>query len=283
MTDSAIVRSYEKANKEFHRYWERGQYYHDQGDREQARENFILGFEQYSESVFYALIGLADDDIDDETKISVLCRLYHVLERIYVSFYGKDNNDDNTYAHKTILAYLLINMRKVVARLDNLKSSFTADDIKAYEDICNLINVFNAQFTREDLSEDLENVAKMIESTPADKTSDETLKRLRLALKKISYQGYHEFLPDFETLSDSSCFIATAAYSTSIHPDLDTFRKFRDRTLLTNPLGRLFVSVYYRFGPQLAQFVNRSLHFRKIVRFLLEKLASFMRSRQIWK
>jgi hypothetical protein len=281
MTDSAIDRSYEKAKKEFHRYWERGQYYRDQGDREQASENFLLGFENYSESVFYGLMGMTNDDIDDETKISVLCTLYHVLERVYVSFYGKDSKDsDDPYIHKTVLAYLLINMRKVVDRLRNLKSSFTADDIQAYEDICNLINVFNAQFSREDLSEELEKVAKMIESTPPHKTSDETLKRLRFALKKISHK---EFLPNFETTKDSSCFIATAAYSTSIHPDLDTFRKFRDRSLLTNPWGRLFVSVYYQIGPQIAQYVNRSLYAKKIVRLLLEKLASFMRSRQIWQ
>ena len=279
MTDSAIYRSYEKAKKEFHRYWELGQYYRDQGDREQASENFVLGFENYSESLFY---GLINDDIDDETKISVLCTLYHVLERVYVSFYGKDSKDsDDPYIHKTVLAYLLINMRKVVDRLCNLKSSFTADDIKAYEDICNLINVFNAQFRREDLSEELEKVAKMIESTPANQTSDETLKRLRFALKKISC--HQEFLPNFETTKDSSCFIATAAYSSSSHPDLDTFRQFRDRTLLTNPLGRVLVSVYYQIGPLLAQFVNRSLHLKKIVRFLLEKLASFMRSHQIWQ
>lgn len=76
------------------------------------------------------------------------------------------------------------------------------------------------------------------------------------------------------------CFVATAAYSSSSHPDLDTFRKFRDRTLLTNPLGRLLVSVYYQIGPQLAQFVNRNLHIKKLVRFLLEQLAYFMGASQ---
>lgn len=84
------------------------------------------------------------------------------------------------------------------------------------------------------------------------------------------------------SLEDSGgCFVATAAYSSSNHPDLDTFRKFRDRILLTNPFGRLFVSLYYQIGPQLAQYVNGSLYLKNIVRFLLEKLASFMRSRQI--
>lgn len=273
-------RDAEKAQEEFQRHWDLGKYYREQGDRDQANKNFILGFEKYSESVFYGCIGIDNDDIDSKIKISVLCALYRVLERVYVSFYGKDSNDSsNPYIHKTVLAYLLINMRKVVDKLCELKSYFDVDDIKNYEDICALMNVFNSQFSRKDLSEELEKVAIMIESTPPHKTSDETLKTLRFALKKISHI---EFLPTFET-EKTDCFVATAAYSTSIHPDLDTFRKFRDRTLLSNPLGRLFVSVYYQIGPQLAQSVNRSFYLRQIVRFWLEKLASFIRSRKIWQ
>lgn len=170
-------------------------------------------------------------------------------------------------------------MRKIVDCLSPLKSSFTVDDIKVYEDICTSMHTFNLQFIRKDFSEELENVNSMIKSTPPHKTSDETLKTLRLSLHKISHKN---FLPNFENKS-SDCFIATAAYSTSLHPDLDTFRKFRDRSLLTNPWGRLFVSVYYQIGPQIAQYVNHSLYAKKIVRLLLEKLASFMRSRQIWQ
>lgn len=273
MTDSALDRAYEEAEKEFHRYWERGKYYYEQGNREQANENFVLGFENFSKSI---ILGYLGENFDDETKSTCLISIYIVLEQVYLSFNIKDNS--NNYPHKTILAYLLINMRKILDYLSTLKSYFTVDDIKVYENICTSMHTFNLQFTRKDLSEELENVNSMIKSTPPDKTSNETLKRLRLAFKKISHK---EFLPNFETTKDSSCFIATAAYSTSIHPDLDTFRQFRDRSLLTNSLGRLFVSVYYKIGPQLAQFVNRSLYVKKIVRLLLEKLASFMRSRYI--
>ncbi|WP_242541308.1 CFI-box-CTERM domain-containing protein [Phormidium pseudopriestleyi] len=135
---------------------------------------------------------------------------------------------------------------------------------------------FTTDFS-EELTEELAKVKNLIESTKPDKTSDETLKKLRNSFKKISETS---FFPKFES-NGGGCFVATAAYSSSNHPDLDTFRQFRDRTLLTNPLGRLVVSVYYQIGPQIAQYVNRSLSVKKIVRFLLEKLASFMRSRQI--
>jgi hypothetical protein len=36
------------------------------------------------------------------------------------------------------------------------------------------------------------------------------------------------------------CFIATAAYGTSLHEDIDVLRDFRDEYLMTNQIGRVF-------------------------------------------
>lgn len=77
------------------------------------------------------------------------------------------------------------------------------------------------------------------------------------------------------------CFIATAAYSTSIHPDLDTFRQFRDRKLLTNPMGKIAVSLYYKISPTLANFIAQQPTLQKFVKARLENLAKSMRNQ--WK
>ncbi|MEG4915699.1 CFI-box-CTERM domain-containing protein [Microcoleus sp. B7-D4] len=81
--------------------------------------------------------------------------------------------------------------------------------------------------------------------------------------------------------SSSSCFIATAAYCTSAHPDIDTFRNFRDKKLLTNPVGQVLVSLYYKISPSVANYVKRQPVIKSFLRQQLERLAEWMRSREV--
>jgi hypothetical protein len=52
-----------------------------------------------------------------------------------------------------------------------------------------------------------------------------------------------------------NCFIATAVYGNTCHPDVQALRRFRDKYLMTNPAGRAFVGLYYRYSPPLAGFI----------------------------
>ncbi|MFA7404476.1 MAG: MXAN_6640 family putative metalloprotease [Pelobacteraceae bacterium] len=70
----------------------------------------------------------------------------------------------------------------------------------------------------------------------------------------------------------SGCFIATAAYGSYLHPQVQLLRQFRDEYLLTNAPGRAFVSLYYRFSPQLADVIARHSVLRSIARLLLTPL-----------
>ena len=65
------------------------------------------------------------------------------------------------------------------------------------------------------------------------------------------------------------CFIATAAYGTSMARSLDVLRAVRDRALLTNPLGRLFVAAYYAMSPPIARAIATDERLRAAVRKLL--------------
>ena len=65
------------------------------------------------------------------------------------------------------------------------------------------------------------------------------------------------------------CFIATAAFGSYLDPDVKALREFRDRRLLTNALGRMFVGFYYRHSPPVAAYICRHEGMRTVVRFAL--------------
>lgn len=76
---------------------------------------------------------------------------------------------------------------------------------------------------------------------------------------------------------DFRCFVATAAYGSPVHEDLDVFRRFRDEALLTSALGRHAVELYYRTSPGLADFVARHESLRDLMRGALALLAEGLR------
>jgi hypothetical protein len=71
----------------------------------------------------------------------------------------------------------------------------------------------------------------------------------------------------FQTVTP--CFVATAAYGTPLAQEISVLRRFRDRHLATNVVGRGLVSAYYRVGPKLASFIREREALRSLTRVLL--------------
>ena len=71
------------------------------------------------------------------------------------------------------------------------------------------------------------------------------------------------------------CFIATAAFGSPMAGQVEILRQFRDRYLLTNDLGRKFVSWYYRNGHVAAQYIKDKPLAKAAVRLALYPLIGF--------
>lgn len=71
---------------------------------------------------------------------------------------------------------------------------------------------------------------------------------------------------------NDSCFIATAAYGSSMYTDVRFLRAFRDDFLLNNTPGKTFVSMYYRLSPPVANFIRKHEGLRAFARVSLSPL-----------
>jgi|SanBayMetagenome_1026888.scaffolds.fasta_scaffold05307_1 hypothetical protein len=269
--DYQLQKNADQAAEEVARLMGRGDYYKERDDDAQALKNYISAFEAYAiyarlkSQIIAVSVAISTQDVNpNNARIVFSQTLFELFNLLYLisGFYNSNS---------IVKVYLQSKLVQIAEQLDEYEPVFDEQELNRYGNI--------KDYAKSVKSTVIQNQEKLDNLQPIKEESDESLKTIRKALSEIS----SEKICPFSLESSGGCFIATAAYSTSIHPDLDTFRQFRDRSLLTNPWGRLFVSVYYQVGPQIAQYVNRSLYAKKMVRFLLENLASFMRSRQIWQ
>jgi hypothetical protein len=73
------------------------------------------------------------------------------------------------------------------------------------------------------------------------------------------------------------CFVATAAYGTPFAHEISALRRFRDRHMANNVLGRAFVSVYGVVGPKLASVIREHDGLRAASRALLAPAVALAR------
>ncbi|MCB0407179.1 MAG: hypothetical protein KDD34_03180 [Bdellovibrionales bacterium] len=68
---------------------------------------------------------------------------------------------------------------------------------------------------------------------------------------------------------DLNCFITSVAYGSGLDARVDVFREFRSKILRKNPLGRWFVSYYYKKGPLAAAWMMQHPWTKPVVRAAL--------------
>ena len=75
--------------------------------------------------------------------------------------------------------------------------------------------------------------------------------------------------------SGGSCFIATAAFGSRLHPYVETLRGFRDSYLLSNAPGRKLAAFYYKYSPPVTDFVDKHAALKYLTRLLLIPFIAF--------
>jgi hypothetical protein len=62
------------------------------------------------------------------------------------------------------------------------------------------------------------------------------------------------------------CFIATACYEDFDSIEVLVFRLFRDKYLLNNFIGKIFVEIYYLFSPPVAELLSHTVFLKNITK-----------------
>ena len=91
-----------------------------------------------------------------------------------------------------------------------------------------------------------------------------TVADVNAASTTITINDYCSITANFEAIG--GCFIATTAYGTPMAEEIQILREFRDKYLLTNPLGQGLVDIYYRISPPIAEFIIKHPTLKPIVR-----------------
>jgi hypothetical protein len=107
----------------------------------------------------------------------------------------------------------------------------------------------------------------------------ETEKKIQLV--NPTYKA--EIPPPYEDIQSHSkekekksgpCFVATAVYGSYDAPQVIILRNFRDDYLDTTCLGRLFIKIYYRLSPPIANWINNKNRLKRYSKLLLDKIVN---------
>jgi len=82
---------------------------------------------------------------------------------------------------------------------------------------------------------------------------------------------------DGGTSDGGNCFIATAAYGSTMAQEIGYLRAFRDQYLLTNKIGQRLVAYYYRYSPPIADYIREREGLREAVRMGLKPFVAMSR------
>ena len=111
----------------------------------------------------------------------------------------------------------------------------------------------------------------------------EMLETTRESFRRAEIDYFQTLSPETTAVANtttspgSNCFIATAAFGTPYDSKIDVLRNWRDYSLKSSLMGRLFIRNYYFFSPPIASIVAKSSILRGIVRLILSPIIHLLK------
>ena len=89
------------------------------------------------------------------------------------------------------------------------------------------------------------------------------------------------FTPKTKRVQKDGCFIATAAYGSTMAPELYYLRKWRDLDLSSTHIGSFIIKKYYLLSPSIANLIRQSKVSKTIIRILLQPILIILKRRYL--
>lgn len=80
--------------------------------------------------------------------------------------------------------------------------------------------------------------------------------------------------PNANVFKTGGCYVATAVYGSYDCPQVWTFRRYRDYTLVETWYGRTFIKTYYAVSPTLVKWFGHTEWFKKMWQGKLDRMVA---------
>ena len=219
--------------------------------------NYGVGSEITSEGV-----NRIDDVLSQNSAKSIL-----ILE---------GTNDWGYYSYKTTISNLEIMIDKSIAKLViPVIATITPDSRDSQEDK-DILKACNSEImalaTRKAISL-CDQYSAVIDNWSS--LTDDGVHPNDDGYQVMAQTWYNTILGNSGGGGGGGCFIATAAFGSSLEPHVMILKDFRDQYLLTNRWGGEFVKIYYKISPQIADIIADYKSLKLIVRTGLYPLVGY--------
>jgi len=247
---------------------------------------------------FYALIGTSR--LDDEKFRSLIIRLYFYYLVRYKEFLpiNKRPANFNLIDKKIDFSKYVVETIRIYERIEHFITEFESMDgyliSEVYELAVNckreLTSLKHMRGNKDNLyiiesSRVVKYVMRLLMNWMESRDSNlDVCDRIILVIKDIEINEdtstWFNYQKDrFKILrkkNNSGCYIATMAYNDYSHPKVICLRKFRDKHLLNNLLGRVFVSIYYYLSPRVVSKFKNMNYIKFFTRISLDLIIKFL-------